>query len=139
MAEGEDCRYHFITCNLSHKRTLSLICNDLTLVFRFQHPDFLSCDLPGNCGFLLKTIPNTDKGKAWNFQLCTKSEEYRDQPVHFHKEVQAEKMNIFCFKHLPIGKLFVGGVGIVKKMLDLEIFDNTLANYYGSFGILYEI
>ena len=74
-------------------KPLSFLSKDAKIVYRFKHPSVLSCNLPGCCGFILKTVPS--KGSLWTLKLCTEKEEYLNEPVHYHSEVRAEDMHVF--------------------------------------------
>ena len=72
---------------------LSFLSKNAKIVFRFKHPSVPSCNLPGCCGFILKTVPS--EGSLWTLKLCTEKEEYLNEPVHYHSEVRAEDMHVF--------------------------------------------
>ena len=72
---------------------LSFLSKNAKIVFRFKHPSANSCNLPGCCGFILKTVPC--EGSLWTLKLCTEKEEYSNEPVHYHSEVRAEDMHVF--------------------------------------------
>ena len=77
--------------------------------FYFQHPSVTSCNLPGNCGFILKLALGTDGGGK--MILCTEPEDYRhDKSVHFHREIRSEKMVAYIgieqyFLGIPTGQI----------------------------------
>jgi hypothetical protein len=75
---GRFCQYHndevkstFIninsveTCN----EPLSLLSKESKLTFHFMHPSVSTCNLSGECGFILKTVPS--EAALWTLRLCT--------------------------------------------------------------------
>ena len=60
-------------------------------------PSTPQCDLPGQCGFILKTVP--DNTALWKLALCTGDEDYRNESVHFHTEFMANDMHIFFHRN----------------------------------------
>lgn len=69
------------------------------IAFHFKHPRVTSCNQPGECGFILKTVPTSEE-LLWKLELCTKEEDYHDKSVHFHQEIRAEKMHVFFCRRL---------------------------------------
>ena len=63
------------------------------LRFHFKHPSVTSCSIPGQCGFILKTVPSD--AALWKLELCTEDKDYRDTGVHFHEEIRAENMHVY--------------------------------------------
>ena len=86
-------KYIIIDCLETHKLGLDLLSKSSKLIFHFKHPCVISCNLPGKCGFILKTVPS-DK-PLWKLRLCTEEKDYDDEPVHFHNLIRAENMHIF--------------------------------------------
>ena len=84
-----------INCVDTCKQPLLLLSKEAKLKFHFKHPSVTSCNLPGKCGFILKTVPS--EAALWTLRLCTEKEDYNNESVHFHDEVQAENMHLyFC-------------------------------------------
>ena len=84
-----------IDCVDTCKQPLLLLSKEAKLKFHFKHPSVTSCTLPGECGFILKTVPS--EAALWTLRLCTEKEDYINESVHFHDEVQAENMHLyFC-------------------------------------------
>ena len=67
------------------------------LKFCFTHPSVKSCNLPGTCGFILKTVKSD--GVLRKLQLCTEEGDYRNEDVHFHEEIRAEKMHLYVHNY----------------------------------------
>ena len=87
--------FTIINCVKTCKQPLFLLSKEAKLKFHFKHPSVTSCTLPGKCGFILKTV--TSEAALWTLRLCTEKEDYNNESVHFHDEVQAENMHIyFC-------------------------------------------
>ena len=82
-------------------RPISVLSEAVTLTFHFKIPSTSSCHLPGECGFLLKTVPASAAMRSFQSRplkkliLCTEEEDYRNQDVHFHKEIKAENMHAY--------------------------------------------
>ena len=78
-------------------RLKDLFLTPLSFYFYLEHPKTNhSCDLPGHCGFLLKSRPEMKSGHPFKFtvDLCVDEEEY---PIglHIHPEfVKAEKIHL---------------------------------------------
>ena len=75
------------------------------LLFHFKHPATPQCKLLSNCGFILKTVPS--ESALWRVKLCTEEEDYKDEMMHFHDEVNVDKIhlcfiygNLICLKRL---------------------------------------
>jgi len=75
---------------------LLLLSKEAKLKFHFKHPSVTSCTLPGKCGFILKTVPS--EAALWTLRLCTEKEDYNNESVHFHDEVQAENMHLYFYR-----------------------------------------
>ena len=82
-----------INCVDTCKQPLLLLSKEAKLKFHFKHPSVTSCTIPGECGFILKTVPS--EAALWTLRLCTEKEDYNNESVHFHDEVQAENMHIY--------------------------------------------
>ena len=64
--------------------------------FNFKHPSVTtSCNLPGECGFIIKTVAGNNNGRVRALKLCTETEEYNNKEVHFHEEILAENMHVY--------------------------------------------
>ena len=87
----------FIDCIETCSNPLFLLSKDARLTFHFKPPSVSHCDLPGECGFILKTIPR-HTGLLNKLTLCVEKEDYHNRSVHFHEELKAEKMHIFVHK-----------------------------------------
>ena len=83
--------------NIDHKPLSSIISKNSKLIYHFQHPSVTSCSLPGECGFILKTVPS--EAALWTLKLCTDKEDYLGERVHFHDEIRAEKMHVFIIDY----------------------------------------
>ena len=81
------------TLDMFCKPLSSILSKDSKLIYLFQHPSVTSCSLPGECGFILKTVPS--EAALWTLRLCTDREDYLGETVHFHDEIRAEKMHVF--------------------------------------------
>ena len=88
--------YVLIDGAIAWNQPLTLLSKEATLTFPFKHPSVTSCNLPGDCGFVLKTVPS---GAALrNLKLCTEKEDYISESVHFHDEIRAENMHLFFYQ-----------------------------------------
>ena len=95
LSQGKKNNHVIINCVDTCKLPLLLLSKEAKLKFHFKHPSVTSCTLPGECGFILKTVPS--EAALWTLRLCTEKEDYNNEPVHFHDEVQAENMHLyFC-------------------------------------------
>ena len=81
------------TLDMFYEPLSSIFSKDSKLIYLFQHPSVTSCSLPGECGFILKTVPS--EAALWTLRLCTDKEDYMGETVHFHDEIRAEKMHVF--------------------------------------------
>ena len=88
-----------IDCVDTCKQPLLLLSKEAKLKFHFKHPSVTSCTLPGKCGFILKTVPS--EAALWTLRLCTEKEDYNNESVHFHDEVQAENMHLYFCRIYP--------------------------------------
>ena len=88
--------YCIIDCVDVCRKPLTLLSKESKLIFHFNHPSVTSCNLPGECGFILKTVPS--ESALWSMRLCTKKEDYINESVHFHNEILAEKMHVYFDK-----------------------------------------
>ena len=121
----------------------SILSQSSKLIFHFKHPSVTHCSLPGECGFILKTVPS-DK-PLWKLSLCTEDKDYHSEPVHFHPQIQAENMHIFysgcdlifdSFDLVPLS--WLGWIDTLEKM---NYFTNqfcVLADG-GQFKVLYSL
>ena len=89
----QTCSYVIIDCVDTCTKSLSLLSKEAKLTFHFKHPSVTSCNLPGKCGFILKTVPS--EAALWKLKLCTENEDYVNEPVHFHDEIRAESMHVY--------------------------------------------
>ena len=95
LSQEENNDHVIINCVDTCKQPLRLLSKEAKLKFHFKHPSVTSCTLPGECGFILKTVPS--EAALWTLRLCTEKEDYNNESVHFHDEVQAENMHFyFC-------------------------------------------
>ena len=64
-------------------------------VFKFKSPFKECCNQPGQCGFILETVPSNLT--LWKLRLCTEKEAYNSffSDVHFHDEIRAENMHAY--------------------------------------------
>ena len=86
--------YHLIGCVDTCVKPLSTVLSkEAKMIFHFKHPSVSSCTLPGECGFILKTVPS--EAALWTLRLCTEKEDYLNEQVHFHDEFRAEDMYVF--------------------------------------------
>ena len=88
--------YHVIGCVDTCEKPSTVLSKEAKLIFYFKHPSVTSCNIPGECGFILKTVPS--EAALWTLRLCTEKEDYLNEQVHFHDEIRAENMHIF-FHH----------------------------------------
>ena len=91
----EDTSYYYLTPELSltsEKQGMEALRSSTKLMFRFKHPAVSSCNLPGQCGFILETVRSNP---LWKLRLCTKKEDYISERIHFHDEIRAENMHVF--------------------------------------------
>ena len=63
--------------------------------FYFKHPSVTRCNLPGECGFIIKTVAGNNYRGVRALELCTEKEDYTNEGVHFHEEIRAEKMHVY--------------------------------------------
>ena len=95
--------YHLIGCvNTCVKPLSTILSKEAKLIFHFEHPSVSSCNLPGKCGFILKTVPS--ESVLWTMRLCTEKEGYLNEQVHFHDEIRAENMHIYFHQEWTQGK-----------------------------------
>ena len=85
--------YHVIGCVNTYVNPYTILLKEAKLIFHFKHPSVTSCNLPGECGFILKTVPS--EAVLWTLRLCTEKEDYLNKQVHFHDEIRAENMHIY--------------------------------------------
>ena len=81
----------------SFNEPIQQLLKDSKLKFCFAHPSVKSCNLPGSCGFILKTVKSD--GVLRKLQLCTEEKDYRNEDVHFHEEIRAEKMHVYISRY----------------------------------------
>ena len=93
LSQGKKNHHVNINCVDTCKQPLLLLSKEAKLKFHFKHPSVTSCSLPGKCGFILKTVPS--EAALWTLRLCTEKEDYNNESVHFHDEVQAENMHLY--------------------------------------------
>ena len=94
--------YHLIGCVDTCAKPLSTILSkEAKLIFHFKHPSVTSCTLPGECGFILKTVPSES---VWTLRLYTEKEDYLNEQVHFHDEIRAENMHIYFHRGWTDGR-----------------------------------
>ena len=99
IAAREDPTYYYLTSELSHharNRRLGTFKHPSQFMFTFKHPAVAYCNLPGQCGFILETVPSDLP--LWKLRLCTEKEEYASKPVHFHNSIRAENMHVYYSK-----------------------------------------
>ena len=89
-----------IKCLESFSNPYSALSEESKLTFHFKHPSVTSCNLPGQCGFILKTVPS--KAALWKLELCTEKEDYIGFNVHFHVEIRAEKMHVYFLRRTSL-------------------------------------
>ena len=122
-------QYVIINSIESFRKPLDVFSKSSELTFHFKHPSVTRCNLPGKCGFILKTVPSTDK-PLWKLRLCTEKEDYHNKTVHFHTQLRAENMHIYfaglhlsCQPHLYLEYLplsWLGWIRTEKKRSDWE-------------------
>ena len=67
---------------------------DGKISFHFKHPRVAKpCKQPGNCGFILDVVP--DEAASFNLRLSKDKADYKNHSIHFHDEIQAEKMHVY--------------------------------------------
>ena len=93
LSQGKKNDHVIIDCVDTCKQPLLLLSKEAKLKYHFKHPSVTSCTLPGECGFILKTVPS--EAALWTLRLCTEKEDYNNESVHFHDEVQAENMHLY--------------------------------------------
>ena len=133
-----------IDCAETYSNPLTLLFRDSELTFHYKPPSVSHCDLPGECGFILKTIPH-HAGLLNKLRLCVEKEDYLNKTVHFHEELRAENMHVFlerifyqrsflyCISWL--GSLNSSGDSSEKKILN--IFNNHAFQSGSRFKVLY--
>ena len=94
--------YHLIGCVDTCVKPSTILSKEAKLIFYFKHPSVTTCNLPGECGFILKTVPS--EAALWTLRLCTKKEDYNNEQVHFHDEIRAENMHIYFDQEWTQGK-----------------------------------
>ena len=133
------------TCN----DPISLLSKDARLTFHFKPPSLSHCDLPGECGFILKTI-SRHVGMINKLTLCVEKEDYLNESVHYHEEFKAENMHLFFDKRCNgpgyfypltwLGLLIVPEHCTSEEGLDFYDFYKTCFTYgsdSGRFSVLY--
>ena len=85
--------YFIVKGKQNFSKPIQQLLVDSKLKFCFAHPSVKSCNLPGSCGFILKTVKRD--GVLRKLQLCTEERDYRNEDVHFHEEIRAEKMHVY--------------------------------------------
>ena len=133
LSAEENCPYVIIACVDMCKRPLNRVLRHYSeLTFHFKHPSVTSCNLPGECGFIVKTVPSG--APLWTVRLCTKKEDYFDKGVHFHEEVRAENMHMFFRivdgKHLKTHLYCLSWLGWIhlgpeceQRRINAELYD----------------
>ena len=90
----EDPTYYYLTPEITrYAFGLDDLRKTKKFVFKFKHPAVGSCNLPGQCGFILETVRSNLN--LWKLRLCTKEEDYASCSIHFHHEIRAENMHVF--------------------------------------------
>ena len=100
LSVREDPTYYYLTPEVLHypkNQWIDLLRKPTKFMFRFKHPAVVSCNLPGQCGFILETVPSDLA--LWELRLCTEEEEYDSSPVHFHDEICSENMHVYYDLH----------------------------------------
>ena len=117
-------QYVIINSIESFQKPFDVFSKSSKLTFHFKHPSVSRCNVPGKCGFILKTVPSTDK-PLWKLRLCTEKEDYHNEPVHFHTQVRAENMHIYfaglrslthIYEYLPLS--WLGWIKTEEKRSD---------------------
>ena len=83
-----------IDCAETYRNPLTLLFRESELTFHYKPLSVSHCDLPGECGFILKTIP-PHAGLLNKLTLCVEKKDYLNKSVHFHEEMRAENMHVF--------------------------------------------
>ena len=97
VSEGEKCGYVVVDCIDTCNTPITFLSGEGKLTFHFKPPGVTSCEQPGHCGFILKTMPST--GRTFRtLELCTDSKDYDNTSVHFHDSIRAENMHIILEK-----------------------------------------
>ena len=114
-----------INCTKNSLQPLKLLSKENKLTFNFKHPSIIKCNQAGDCGFILKTaLCGTGLHKM---RLCTNTADYANESVHFHEEIEAEKMHVYFHEeiHSPekgIEKTFYPISWSGKSQLEGKIF-----------------
>jgi len=143
LSQGKKNDHVIINCVDTCKQPLLLLSKEAKLKFHFKHPSVTSCTLPGKCGFILKTVPS--EAALWTLRLCTEKEDYNNESVHFHDEVQAENMHLYFCRIYSSGT-YVYPISWLGWLHSKDAVDkrNKWETYYrfdvkSSFKVLYKI
>ena len=143
LSQGKKNHHVNIICVDTCKQPLLLLSKEAKLKFHFKHPSVTSCNLPGKCGFILKTVPS--EAALWTLRLCTEKEDYNNESVHFHDEVQAENMHLY-FSEIYNGDADVYPISLLCWLHSKDAVDkrNKWKSNWGhsnnsSFKVLYKI
>ena len=94
-----NCYYTVISSLMPCGEPISFLSRKSKIPFKFKHPSVTNCDLPGHCGFILETFnlnhPKRNAVKLLNVRLCTDENDYQFYPVHYHPEIDHEKMHLY--------------------------------------------
>ena len=143
-SSDDNSAYHVIECVDTSVKPLSTISSKETkLLFHFKHPSVTSCNLPGECGFILKTVPS--EAELWTLRMYTEKEDYLNEQVHFHDEIRAENMYVYYYHlqstssrieyHNMIPLSWLGGLAADK----IQKWENLYAfNPNSRFKVLYK-
>ena len=147
-----NCYYTVISSLMPCGEPICFLSMKSKIPFKFKHPSVNNCDLPGHCGFILETFNlNQSKSiytrryreivKLLNIRLCTDEKDYKDQPVHYHPEIDHEKMHLYfinCNMLLQLQLFPVSWIGRKSKIdwTDLFGFRDCV---HGVAKVLYEL
>ena len=125
----------FIDCiETCASNPLSLLSKDARLIFHFKPPSLSHCDLPGECGFILKTVPRL-AGLLNKLTLCVEKEDYLHESVHFHEELRAENMHVF-FERRYNEKSYLHSLSWLGSLIDSKLYKYEQRHYFDWFAIM---
>ena len=138
IAPQDSSEFVVLKCVETFKDPFRPLSRSSRLIFHFKHPSISSCNLLGDCGFVLKTVQSA--AALWKLELCTEDKEYCDEFVHFHEEIRAEKMHIL-FMRRAFNKFMMfplTWLNHVSSSQERDRWSNQLSfDYGGKFEVVY--
>ena len=127
----------------SFTSTLDPLGDQIKLKFHFRHPSVTTCNLPGECGFIIKTVAGNNYRGMRALELCTEIKDYTNKEVHFHEEIRAENMHVYGNIELFYGSSYLYPLRWLRIFQDYDSALNheqtTTITGNRRLGVLYKI